>query len=296
MASLRSTERKDLRGQVLLRHQKRPFLSVAFATNMEGGQIMVATRSLESSRVGRYTTRPLKSRSGHHFRLGETITRSTATSFFHTPRSGTPPPTKRGQKRSAIKTRTACMKNTKNTHPPFTAEKSAMRETRAESSRNRNALFATVSLRCALCARQYCRQVSDGGFSCKSNDTKHSVALVIAPKTARNNKVSNPDRPGHTSSGDEHFMPTYACSVATGSNKNTVSTSCMPRRSISAFLCLKSFTRKARHAANAVPSWHIDATAPAVLTIFLKSSFVKPNTRVAFFPESSSISRGVGIG
>ena len=139
----------------MLRHQNRPFASVAFATNMEGGQIIANTNSLVSFRVGRYTERPPNSRSGHHVRFSETTSRaSTATSFRHTPRSGTPPPTTFGQNFSPSKTITACMKNTKNTHPPFTAEKSAMSETRAESSRKRNALFAAVSLRCALCARQ----------------------------------------------------------------------------------------------------------------------------------------------
>ena len=91
-------------------------------------------------------------------------------------------------------------------------------------------------------------------------------------------------------------MPTYACKVAVGSNRNTASTSCMPRRSISAFLWRRSFTRSARHAANAVPSWHIAATAPAVRTIFLKSSFVNPNTRGACFPTSSARSFALGIG
>ena len=75
-------------------------------------------------------------------------------------------------------------------------------------------------------------------------------------------------------------MPTYAWRVATGRMRNTVSTSCMPRRSISALRCLRSLVRRARHAANGVPSMHMDATAPALRTIRLKSILVKPNTFV----------------
>ena len=286
-ASCLSTLRNDLRGQLLLRHQNSPCLSVALATNIDGGQIIVAARSLESSRSGSLNTRPPKS-----------FTSFVRQIFAHTSRSGTPPVTIFGQYLRPTRTRKACMKRTKNTHPPLAAAKSATSEMRAESSRKRNAVFAAISLRCALCALQYSLHVMFGGFSCRSRETKHSVAEVMAPKTARKRRTSNPERPRQYASGDEHAIPTYAWSVATGRIRNTVSTSCIPRRSISAFLCLRSFVRSALHAANAVPSWHIAQIAPRLRTIFLKSNFVNPKTFVCCDPASriARISASLGIG
>ena len=113
IASTRLTERKDFRGHVLDRHQNLPFLSVAFATNMLGGQIMTARSNLESSRMATLNLRHL---SGQNLAL---ITVSlVAINFCHTLRLGTPPPTSLGQNLSAASTMTACMKKMKKTHPP----------------------------------------------------------------------------------------------------------------------------------------------------------------------------------
>ena len=90
--------------------------------------------------------------------------------------------------------------------------------------------------------------------------------------------MSNPSRPGQTLVGDEHEIPMYAWSVAMGSVKKMVSTSCIPRRSISAFLARTSFVRSARQAAKAVPSCNIAHAAPKRLTTTLKSYLLNPKT------------------
>ena len=142
MASTRFTERKDLRGHVLDRHQNLPFLSVALATNMLGGQIMTASNSLESSRMATLSLRHL---SGQNLAL--TTVSLVATNFCHTLRSGTPPPTSFGQNFNATSTMTACMKKMKKTQPPCAAENSAMVVILALSSRNRNTVLAAISER-----------------------------------------------------------------------------------------------------------------------------------------------------
>mmetsp|Transcript_18809 Transcript_18809/g.46692 ORF Transcript_18809/g.46692 Transcript_18809/m.46692 type:complete len:266 (+) Transcript_18809:155-952(+) len=248
MASARSRLMKLRRGQLLLRHQNLPCLSLAFAMKQEGGHANVAARSFESSSSG---IRSVRTRFGNHCGIATSLVTN---SFFHTWRSVTPPPITLGPFHSARSTIPACMKKMENTQPPVAEAKSAMVEMRAASSKKRNTVLAAISLRCALCAAQYCAQVKLGGFSCRSNDTKHSVAEVMAPATARKSKMSNPLRPGHTMSGEEHAMPMYACMVATGRVRKTVSTSCMPRKSISALRCRRSLVRSARQAANAVPS------------------------------------------
>jgi hypothetical protein len=198
MASARSKERNDFRGHDFDRHQKRPFLSVAFAMKHDGGQIIVAHRSFMSSSTGRRNVRlPI-------------LTSRLAQIFSQILRSGTPPFTIFGHHLSAVSVSVACMKKIMKIHPPVAAAMSAIVVIRALSSRNRNVVFAAISERCALCAAQYVFHVMFGGFSCRSNVTKHSVADVIAPTTAKKSHASKPSRPGHSSLGPLHAMPTYA--------------------------------------------------------------------------------------
>ena len=104
IASTRLTERKDFRGHVLDRHQNLPSLSVAFATNMLGGQIMTARSNLESSRMATLSLRHL---SGQNLVW---ITVSLVAMFLPHVAVATPPPTSLGQNLSAASTMTACMK------------------------------------------------------------------------------------------------------------------------------------------------------------------------------------------
>ena len=65
---------------------------------------------------------------------------------------------------------------------------------------------------------------------------------------------SKPTRPGHVASGELQAIPMYACRPDIASERNTVSTSRIPFRSIAAAFFLCSLVRRARKAAKAVPS------------------------------------------